>query len=205
MNHKLFGKDLFRAIALVALIGGAVSACSIDKIAGNPKKVMEDYIAAVQKGDFNTIYLLNRATARQKKWLQKGEVGDVKLQEAENFQRNKANYDAAVMSFTPGVQWAEKFFFPPSAKVEIGKPRDPERVERDKMGDAYEKGVVAVITVSVTYPVPEEAPEYSGMKLKSTNYTCMLRKIRYDDSVMIYSYDEKWFFSGCLIDGHSAR
>lgn len=203
MNHKLFGKFFFRAIALVALVGGT-EACTLNKIAGDPAKVLKEYIGAVQKGDFNAIYALSQVTARQKKWIQKSETGDVQKQEAEHFQRHKAIYDATVPSFS-NVQWAEKYYFPPSAKVEIGKPRDPEPFEKEKLGDAYEKGVVAIITVSVSYPVPEEAPEYDGMKVKQANYNCMLRKIRYEDSVMIYSYDEKWFFSGCLVIGNSIQ
>ena len=203
MNRKLFGKNIHRAIVLLALI--AVSACSLDKIPGDPAKVLREYITAVQKGDFKTIYALNQVTARQKKWLQKSETGDVQIQEAEHFQRHKAIYDAADMSSTQGVLWAEKFFFPASAKVEVGKPHDPLPVEKEKMGDAYEKGVVVVSTVSVSYPIPEEAPVYNGVKLKYAEYNCMLRKIRYDESVMIYSYDEKWFFSGCMIKGSSAR
>lgn len=205
MNRKLPGKNLFHAIALLALIAGAVPACTLDKIAGDPKKVLHEYVEAVQRGDFNTIYALNQVTARQNKWLQKSESGDLKKQEVEHFQRHKATYDAADMSSTQGVLWAEKHFFPRSSKVDIGKPRDPEPVEKEKMGDAYEKGVVAVLTVSVTYPVPEEAPEHNGAKLKYAEYNCMMRKIRYDESVMIYSYDEKWFFSGCMIIGNSVR
>lgn len=203
MNRKLFGKDFFRAIVLLTLIAGMTAACSINKIAGNPTKVLKEYIDAVQKGDFNTMYSLSHVTARQKKWIKKLESGDVQKQEAENFQRHKAIYDATVPGLL-NVQWAEKFFFPASAKVEIGKPRDPESVEK-KMGDAYEKGVVVLFTVSVTYPKPEDAPEFNGVKLKSADYNCMLRKIRYDDSVMIYSYDEKWFFAGCVISGDSVR
>lgn len=203
MNRKLFGKNLFRAIALLLLMAGAVSACTLNKIAGDPAKVLKDYIAAVQKGDFNTMYALSHVTARQKKWIQKSETGDVQKQEAEHFQRHKAMYDATVMGMA-NVQWAEKFFFPPSAIVEIGKPHDPVPVEK-KMGDAYEKGVVVVSTVSVSYPKPEEAPEYNGVKLKNAVYECSLRKIRHDESVMVYSYDDKWFFAGCVTKDTSDR
>ncbi|MBI5636679.1 MAG: hypothetical protein HZA03_01780 [Nitrospinae bacterium] len=203
MNRKLFGKNLFRAIALPALMVGAVSACTLDKIPGNPTQVLKDYIDAVQKGDFNTIYALSQVTARQKKWIQKSESGDVQKQEAEHFQRHKAIYDATAADMA-NVQWAEKFFFPPSAKVEIGKPHDPVPAEK-KMGDAYEKGVVVVSTVSVSYPKPEEAPEYNGVKVKDAVYECSLRKIRHDESVMIYSYDDKWFFAGCVVKDTSAR
>lgn len=205
MNHKLFGKNLFRSIVLLILVAGTMAACSLDKIAGDPAKVLKEFIAAVQKNDFNTMYALNNDTARQEKWLKKGESGDVQKQRTENFQRSKEFYDTAVMSFSPGVRWAEKFFFPPSAKVVIGKPRDPEPVEKEKMGDAYEKGMVAVITVAVTYPVPEEAPEFHDAKLKYAEYNCMLRKIRQEGSVMIYSYDDKWFFSGCIINSNSVQ
>ncbi len=204
MNRKLFGRNFFRMLALLTLITGAVSACTLDKIAGQPENVLREYIDAVQKGDFNTIYALSQVTARQKRLIAKSETGDKKVLEAEQFQRHKTIYDATVMSFS-NEQWTEKFYFPPSAKVEVGKAHDPLPVEKEKMGDAYEKGGVVVVKVSVTYPKPEEAPEYNGQKLNYADYNCMLRKIRYEDSVMIYSYDEKWYFGGCLINSSSVR
>ncbi len=204
MNRKLFGKNTFRAIVLLFLIGGVVSACTLDKIAGDPEKVLKEYIDAVQKGDFNKMYSLSQVTVRQKRLLAKTDSGNMKVLESEQFQRHKAIYDATVPSFS-GEQWVEKFYFPPSAKVELGVAHDPLPVEKEKMGDAYEKGGVVVIKVSVDYPKPEEAPEYNGQKLNHADYNCMLRKIRYEGSVMIYSYDDKWYFGGCMINSKSAR
>lgn len=204
MNRKLFGKNIFRTFALLALLTAGVSACTLNKIAGNPEKVLKDYIEAVQRGDFNAIYAMSQVTARQKRLIAKAETGDKKVLEAEQFQRHKAIYDAAVLSFS-NEQWGEKFYFPPSAKVEIGKAHDPLPVEKEKMGDAYEKGGVVVVKVSVTYQKPEEAPEYNGHKLNYADYNCMLRKVRYEDSVMIYSYDDKWYFGGCLINSSSVK
>jgi len=202
MNRKLFGKNL--AVVLFLLGAGVVASCS-EKIVGNPQKVAKEYIEAVQKGDFLALYHLNRSTARQSKYILSSDVGDVKKADAENLARAKAGYDSVEPGFHPGSQWGEKYLFPASAKVVIGKPRNPQLAAKDTFGDNYEKGNTVIVIVSASYPSAEQAPEYHGNKLKYAEYSCMLGKIRADKSVMIYTYDENWYFNGCFINSETAQ
>jgi len=199
MNRKLFGRVCFLLLALSSL--PFLAACS-EKIAGDPRKTMVEYINAVQKSDFQTMYNLHRHTARQKKFLSKLETGDVNQILADNFKKNLAEFKKVTPSFFQGIRWQEKYFFPPSAKVEIGQPQN---LKEKSAKDNVEIGLTVVFEVGVEYPKKEEAPEYNGQKLKTAMYRCSLSKIREEGSLMIYTTDVNWFLEGCSLDASSPK
>jgi hypothetical protein len=169
-------------------------------IPGNPKKTVEDYIAAVQKSDFEKIYNLNRVTARQKKYIEKSENGDIEKELKVSFETHKAAYEAVEPGFFTGAQWAEKNFFPPTADVVIGEAKHPSPAGDDPVNVEYEKGFTVFVPVKTLYTKSEDAPELYGRKVKEATYDCVLGKIRYGDRVRIYAHDEQWFFAGCILD-----
>ena len=201
MNLKLFGS--FRYEYFVLLF--ALLSCMND-IPGEPKKRVQEYITAVQKGDFETIYRLHRVTAQQKKYLEQTEGGDLKELMKQNYERNKASYESVKPSFMDNIQWAEKYFFPPSCSPSVGEPQKPAPATKDDPGYAdYEKALTTMVPVSVTYNSEKDAPQLSGRKLKFAKYICILGKIREGSNVRIYSHDDQWFFNGCIPDSNSVR
>lgn len=200
MNRKLFGKNGAILTVAVALLLATGVSCS-DSIPGKPDMVLQEYVVAVQKGDFETIYRLNRATARQSRFIHKDKTGDAEKMDAENMAMARANYEAVQPSFTPGMHWAEKHFFPQTSGVFIGRPQHLAPTGNEPgLKDNYEKGNTVVIPVSVTYPDLNQAPEYGGKKIKQAEYRCVMGKVRMEDSLMIYTHDDKWFFNACLIE-----
>ena len=198
MNRKWFGSPVGIYLILV-IFSPLLLSCTKD-IPGNPKKTVENYIAAVQKSDFETIYNLNRVTARQKKYIKKAKNGNVEQELKASFETHKRAYEAVEPGFFTGTQWAGKFFFPPTATVVVGEARHPPR-----SGVDYEKGFTLYIEVKTSYAKREDAPELHGRKVKEAVYDCVLGKIRYGENVRVYSHDEQWFFAGCIIDTPSAR
>lgn len=198
MNRKSFGK--LSAVLLFTAALGFVSACA-EKIPGNPEITMKEYIEAVQKRDFKTIYYINRSTARQSKYILKSKDADTLRMDAENLEKNRLEFEAIAPNFTQGVRWNEKHFFPSSSIVKIGKPQDfIKQIDKQRPGENYEKGNTVQFLISVDYPNATDAPEISGIKLKYAEYICSLGKIRQDQMVMIYSIDDKWYFNSCMVD-----
>lgn len=198
MNRKWSGSAA--GVWLILLISfPPLFSCTKD-IPGNPKKTVEDYIEAVQKSDFETIYRLNRVTARQKKYIEKSKNGHVEQELKASFETHKAAYEAAEPGFFIGARWAEKYFFPSTSRVVIGEARHP-----PPAGVDYEKGFTLYVSVKASYTKREDAPELDGRKIREAVYDCILGKIRYGENVRVYSHDEQWFFSGCILDRPSAR
>ena len=170
---------------------------------GNPEKTVKDYIKAVQKSDFKTIYRLNRVTARQKMYIEKTKNGDIQKLLKASFETHKAAYDTAEPGFFSGALWSEKYYFPPTSTVSVGEARDPYPAGDDPVNSEYEKGFTLFVPVKTFYTKSRDTPELDGRKLKEAVYDCVLGKIRYGRNVRIYSNDEHWFLSGCILDRSS--
>lgn len=198
MNRKWSGSAV--GIYLILMIFSLLLLTCTRDIPGNPEKTVKDYITAVQKSDFETIYNLNRLTARQKRFIEKIKNGDVEKELKASFEMHKAAYDAVEPGFFTGAQWAEKYFFPPMATVVIGKARHPSSAGDDPSNVEYDKGFTLFVSVKTFYTKSEDAPELDGRKVKKATYDCVLGKIRYGANVRIYSHDEQWFLSGCILD-----
>ncbi len=201
MNRKSFGRPFGVASAVVFAL--FFVACS-ERISGDPAKIMAEYVGAVQKGDFASMYKINRITARQKKYILKSNAGDINKLLSANYEMHLATYKSAELSFYGAVQWQEKYFFPPSAVVRIGKVHNLPPPDKNERKENWEMGLKALVDVSVEYPKKEEAPEYDGRKLKSINYVCTLSKIRMEGAMMVYPQDPDWFFDACIANSASA-
>ncbi len=175
----------------------------VRKIPGRPEKIMEEYVKAVQRKDFETIFALNAGAARIRKFLERSEMGDKEKILKEDFEKNKAAYQAAEPSFAPGVRWTEKHYFPATALVDIGDPYPPASAGEDNVNAEYEMAMSVFVPVIVKYPDQNEAPAYNKRKLKTARYDCALRKIREGGAVRVYSTDDKWYFAGCVFDSSS--
>ena len=194
MNRKSFGKSL--ALALTALVW--VSSGCVEKIPGEPDKVVERYIKAVQETDYRTIFDINHVTAKQLKYLRQLNAGDREHSLEESYRQYSEIYKGVAPTFQPGITWAEKGFFPPGSKTRVGKPYHPIAAGDDPVNAEYEKATNVYVPVEVDYPDISTAPEYSGRKVRSALYDCGLKKIREGRNVTVYAHDDKWFFGGCI-------
>lgn len=201
MNRKWSGSAA--GIYLILLVTSPLLLSCAKDIPGNPVKTVKDYIAAVQKSDFETIYRLNRVTARQKKLIEKSKNASIEKELKASFETHKAAYDAAEPGFFTGAIWSEKYFFPSTSRVAVGEAKHPTSAGDDSVNVEYEKGFTLFVSVKTFYTTTEDAPELYGRKVKEAIYDCVLGKIRYGENVRVYSHDEQWFLSGCLLDRSS--
>ena len=202
MRHRLFGKRSLGGAGAIALCALAFACTS--GIPGHPAEVMTKYVKAIQHGDFKTVYALNAVAARQKKYLTQSGAGASSAVLNENYKKNLNYYRSARPSFISGFQWAEKYFFPPSSSVVVGRPYRPAPAGSDTLNSKYESDYRAIVPVEVVYE-KENAPAMEGRKIKTARYDCSMVKIREGKNVRVYSDDDRWYFSGCLIEISSAR
>jgi len=195
MNRKSFGNTLVALAALAALTAGCVK-----KISGAPENTAERYIAAVQAGDYKTIFDLNAASARQLKHLRLLTGGDTEKSMSQAMERFRQNYVEAPSTFQTGVAWAEKGFFQAGAQCKVGAAFQPVKAGDDPVNADYEKGNSVFVPVDVTYPDSNTALDHNGKKVKTAHYDCGLKKIREGKNVSVYSHDEVWYFGGCMVN-----
>lgn len=158
-----------RFISVVLLILSiAVIGCS-----GGSKKEVEEYITALKKSDFQTLYEMN-STAQRKAALiyRRGEEAGKEDAMKKNFEENKALFDNAQADGVYGNQWTEKFLFPPDSKHTIDKVTVARDTERPTAG-AFKDIKVCSAEVSVEYPNKETAPPIEDKKVKSAKYTML--------------------------------
>ncbi len=171
-----------------------------DKIVGNPEKVMADYIKAVQENDFATIYKLNVITIRQEMFIRSSDEEAIKEAVTANVERNRLEFEAIKPTLSMGTRWGEKYFFLPGASVTVGKAYNLAPVGDDPVNSEYEKAASVLTSVKIVYESPEKAPKHPNGLIKVAQYECTLRKTRQGKNVRIYSHDEKWYFSACVLD-----
>lgn len=157
-----------RFISVVLLVlSVAVIGCS-----GGSKKEVEEYITALKKGDFQTLYEMN-STAQRKAALiyRRGEEAGKEDDMKKNFEENKALFDSAQADGVYGNQWTEKFLFPPDSKHTISKiavARDTESPDAK-----FKNRMVSTAEVSVEYPSKDTAPPLEDKKVQSAKYTML--------------------------------
>jgi len=203
MSRKWSGKTIYKAGFYIIVSAFLWGGCDRE-IPGHPEKVAFEYIHAVQKNDFQAIYKLNFDTSRSRKYLECSEKkADDKICE-DNFRENKTAYEKAGLNLSPGVRWAEKHYFPPSALIEVGEPYPPVGAGDDDLNAKYEMAVSVFIPVKVEYQDQNEAPSQNNRKIKTASFECVLRKIREGGNVRVYFHDAKWYFAGCVFNSATA-
>lgn len=181
---------------ILALAAAAMMMASCEKeIPGHPEKVMEEYLRATQSGDFEQIFRLNFATAKEDRF---GAASATAASQRRAWRMEA--YRGAEATFTPGILWAERHFFPPKATVNILKAHPLAAVGDDPVNADYERALSVIVPVEVTYAPGGQAPSLSGAPLRFARYDCTLRKIRESGAVSVYSDDDVWRFSGCVAD-----
>lgn len=158
-------KSMISVVLLVLSV--AVIGCSGG--ASESKKEVEEYIIALKKGDFQTLYEMNSTAQRKAALIYRGEEAGREDSLKKNFEENKALFDSAQADGVYGNQWTEKFLFPPDSKHTITKVtvlRDT-----DSPTAKFKNRIISTAEVSVEYPNKETAPVIEEKKVKSANYT----------------------------------
>ncbi|MBE9536420.1 MAG: hypothetical protein IMF07_04505 [Proteobacteria bacterium] len=178
--------------SLTALV--FLSACSGGS--GGAKKAVEQYLGALQGGDFATLYELNATTQKKVALIYRGAEETREAALKKNFEKYKAMFAEAEAD---SRLWSEKFLFPSDATFTVKVA-----VEDDKeQGTArFKDRKIAVAEIKVTYASKEKAPDLGSGKLKTAVFTSnfingydVVKGIKRKDEIKI----SEWLFKSIRV------
>lgn len=157
-------KKLFSVAVLTLFI--ALVGCS--KGSSGAKKALEQYIEALKKGDFQTLYELNSTTQKKVALIHRSSEADKDTSLKRNFEEYKALYDSAQPGGgTEGI-WEEKFLFPADCQHTILNITVGE--DKDSVTARFRDRYLARADVKVSYPNQNTAPAIGEGKVKEATY-----------------------------------
>lgn len=134
-----------------------------------PKKEVEEYITALMKSDFQTLYEMNATAQRKAALIYRGEEAGREESLKKNFEENKEVYTSAQADGVYQNQWTEKFLFPAESKHNIIKINVQK--DTDSPTAKFKNRMISIAEVSVEYPNRETAPVIEEKKVKGAKYT----------------------------------
>lgn len=151
----------------VLIIALTLSAYACSGGASGAKKAVEEYVNALKKGDYDTLYALNTTTQKKVALIYRRNASDENTRQYldENFSQYKNAFNAT----ETGAQlsravWAEKGLFPAGAKHAILDVT----TEKDEASPSQRvnRRVVATAKISVEYTDKASAPLFGTAKAK---------------------------------------
>jgi hypothetical protein len=157
---------------LIAVLAVFTALFGCTKGTSEAKKALEQYIEALKKGDFQTLYELNSVTQRKVALIHRGAEQDKEGSLKKNFEEYKALFDSIQNEGISNAVWAEKFLFPADSKYTISSIIVEE--DKDSVTARFRKRWVARAEVKVEYSNKETAPIYGEERIKAAAYMVVL-------------------------------
>jgi len=161
---------------VTALFGIATICISLFACSGGgsseAKKALEQYIKALKKNDFQTLYDLNSVTQKKVALIHRSTEQDKEGSLKKNFEEYKAMFDSIQGNEVSNAVWSEKFLFPADSKHTISNIIIEE--DKDSVTARFRKRWIAKVEVKVSYPNRDSAPIYGEELLKEAVYAVVL-------------------------------
>lgn len=179
-------------LSLMALV--FLSACGGGS--GSAKKAVEQYLVALQGGNFETLYELNAITQKKVALIYRGAEATREAALKKNFEQYKAMFAEAE---SDSRLWSEKFLFPSDATFTVKVV-----VEDDKdQGTArFKDRKVAVAEIKVTYGSKEKSPDFGSGSVKTATFTAnfingydVVKGIKRKDEIKV----SEWLFKSIRV------
>lgn len=158
-------------LSLVILIGCSGS--------GGTQKAVEDYLGAVKKGDFETMYHLNARMQKKIAFIYRGSEERREESLKRNFDDFKAEYDQLEASYDLRGLWAEKFIITSDSNYTITTVKIGE--ESGTPASKFKYNKLGYADAIVEYKDKSSAPSHGGYKVKQL--TCEISLIKGEDVV----------------------
>jgi hypothetical protein len=179
-------------LSLVALV--FISACSGGS--GGAKKAVEQYLGALQSGDFASLYELNAITQKKVALIHRGSEVTREASLKKNFEEYKAMFAEA----EPDSRlWSEKFLFPSDATFTVKVVIED---DKDQGTARFKDRKIAVAEIKVTYGSKDQAPDSESGKLKTAVFTAtfingydVVKGIKRKDEIKI----SEWLFKSIRV------
>ena len=179
-------------LSLIALV--FLSACSGGS--GGAKKAVEQYLGALQSGDFATLYELNAITQKKVALIHRGSEATREASLKKNFEEYKALFAEAEAD---SRLWSEKFLFPSDATFTVKVVIED---DKDQGTARFKDRKIAVAEIKVTYASKEKAPDYESGKLKTASFSAnfingydVVKGIKRKDEIKI----SEWLFKSIRV------
>ncbi|MEK6725034.1 MAG: hypothetical protein AABY54_00565 [Deltaproteobacteria bacterium] len=136
------------------------------------RQALEQYIEALKKSDFQTLYELNSVTQRKVALIYRGAEADRENNLKNNFEEYKTLFNSIQGNEVSHAVWAEKFLFPSDSSYSIISIS----VEKDTESKTatFRKRMIARAEVKVSYPNRDTAPTYGEKQIKEATYVGIL-------------------------------
>ena len=136
------------------------------------KQALEQYIEALKKSDFQTLYELNSVAQRKVALIFRGAEADRETNLKNNFEEYKALFNSIQGNEVSHAVWAEKLLFPIDSSYSITSVTVEDDTESKTA--AFRNRMIAKAEVKVSYPNRETAPIYEGKRIKEAIYVAVL-------------------------------
>ena len=136
------------------------------------RQALEQYIEALKKSDFQTLYELNSVAQRKVALISRGAEADRETNLKNNFEEYKALFNSIQGNEVSHAVWAEKLLFPIDSSYSITSVTVEDDTESKTA--AFRNRMIAKAEVKVSYPNRETAPIYEGKRIKEAIYVAVL-------------------------------
>ena len=136
------------------------------------RQALEQYIEALKKSDFQTLYELNSVAQRKVALISRGAEADRETNLKNNFEEYKTLFNSIQGNEVSHAVWAEKLLFPTESNYTITSVTVEDDTESKTA--AFRNRMIARAEVKVSYPNRETAPIYEGKRIKEAIYVAVL-------------------------------
>ena len=136
------------------------------------RQALEQYIEALKKSDFQTLYELNSVAQRKVALIFRGAEADRETNLKNNFEEYKTLFNSIQGNEVSHAVWAEKLLFPIDSSYSITSVTVEDDTESKTA--AFRNRMIAKAEVKVSYPNRETAPIYEGKRIKEAIYVAVL-------------------------------
>lgn len=156
--------------AMIFILFAALLGCS--KGTSEAQKALEQYIDALKRGDFQTVYELNATVQKKVSLIYRGAEADRESNLKKNFEEYKIMFDSAQPTGDTQGIWLEKFFFPANSQHTVSIIIVEE--DKDSVTATFRNRYLAKAEVKVIYPNKDSAPTLGDGKVKEATYFIVL-------------------------------
>lgn len=136
------------------------------------RQALEQYIEAMKKSDFQTLYELNSVAQRKVALISRGAEADREANLKNNFEEYKTLFNSIQGNEVSHAVWAEKLLFPTESNYTITSVTVEDDTESKTA--AFRNRMIARAEVKVSYPNRETAPIYEEKRIKEAVYVAIL-------------------------------
>lgn len=136
------------------------------------KKALEEYLGAVKKRDFETIYRLNARVQKKIALIYRGDEEHLEESLKTNYEEFKQEFEAIEASRDLRGLWAEKFIITPESNFTVSNVRIEE--ESGSPTSKFKYNDLGNAEIIVEYNSEDSAPSLGGRKVKKMICTVVL-------------------------------